>query len=99
MYAAMTERGTPLPAEARPPEPGTDPEIEEWYRRAFWDLSTCRDYTFGVGPIPWTAIDRYSERVGLDDENHDCFVYLIREMDAAYLKWEAAEEKKRNPPK
>jgi len=99
MYEAMIERGQPLPPEARTPEPGTDRDIEEWFFRAFHDLSTCRDYSFGVGPIPWIAIDRYSERAGLDDVNHDCFVYLMREMDSAYLRWEAAEEKRRNPPK
>ena len=99
MYAAMLERGQPLPAEAREPEPGTDREIIEWYMRAFTRLSSCRDYSFGAGPIPWVAVDRYSERHGLDDANHATFEGVIYQMDSAYLAWEAAEAKKRETKK
>ena len=62
MYAVMVERGQPLPSEATEPAPVVDRDIEEWFLRSFHRLSTCRDYSFGVGPIPWDALDRYSRR-------------------------------------
>lgn len=41
----------------------------------------------GVGPIPWTAIDRYAERHGVTDpDDYDEFVELISAMDSAYLE-------------
>ena len=95
MYLVMAERGQPLPPEANEPERTGDPYIEDWYMRAFHRLSSCRDYSFGAGPIPWVAIDRYSDRHGLDEQNHQVFEDVIYQMDSAYLKWEAAEAKKR----
>lgn len=95
MYEAMTERGQQLPPEAQAPEHGLDPVIVEWYMHAFQLLSSCRDYSFGAGPIPWIAVDRYSERHGLNDENQRTFEDMIYGMDGVYLKWEAAEAKKR----
>mgnify|MGYP001545692268 CR=1 FL=1 len=34
---------------------------------AFHDLETCRPIGLVAGLIPWTAIDRWCERHGLDD--------------------------------
>lgn len=99
MYAAMAERGQSLPPEAAEPEPGTDQDITEWYLQAFRLLSTCRDYSFGAGPIPWIAIDRYSERHGLSDENHQVFEYVIYQMDGVYLKREATKAKAKEDKK
>jgi hypothetical protein len=40
----------------------------------------------GVGPIPWTAMDRYAARHAIDDpDDFDEFVELITAMDQAYL--------------
>lgn len=42
-----------------------------------------------VGPIPWTAIDRYAERQALDDILWEDFSYLVRQMDEEFLKHNA----------
>lgn len=39
------------------------------------------------GPIPWDRTELYAARHGLDTENTDLLVHVIREMDAGYLKW------------
>lgn len=33
------------------------------------------------GPIPWTAIREYATWLGLDDEDLERMVFLLREMD------------------
>lgn len=44
----------------------------------------------GLGPVPWSAIDRYAERHGIDDpDEYERFVRLIRTLDAAFLAWHA----------
>lgn len=69
---------------------------DEFYLRAFWDLSTERDMGMGLGPIPWSSIVAYGERAGLDDVDLvDAFVRIIREMDVGWLKWQEAQAKKK----
>lgn len=58
----------------------------EW--SAFLDLSTDRQSGFGVGPIGWTAIDRYAQRYGLAGDEFARFAALMRAMDLAYLDWQ-----------
>lgn len=55
----------------------------EW--EAFGALSTDRPVGFARGAIPWSSIDRYAQRYGLDDDDFGRFQRLIRAMDAAYL--------------
>lgn len=51
----------------------------------------------GVGPIPFTSIDRYAARYGIVAvDDFDAFRELIRAMDDAYLEWSA---KRRDKPK
>ena len=51
-------------------------------RRAFRELQSDRAVTMaGLGPIPFTAIDRYAARYGVRD--FDRFCRLIRAMEAA----------------
>jgi hypothetical protein len=60
----------------------------ELFFTAFGDLTTCRTLGFGtVSGIPWTAIDEYCDRLGLDAELRDDMHFYIREMDDAYLKF------------
>lgn len=79
---------------ANPPEvlPGLEP-----YYQAFLELSTCRSVGFGVGPIPWTAIDAYARRSQLFDEDFDYFHGLIKRLDSAYIKYsdEKADQKRK----
>lgn len=72
----------------------------EW--EAFWELGTDRaPGPNGSGPIPFTAIDRWADRHGIDDaEEFDRFVALIRALDRVLLDhWaerrKAAEDARR----
>lgn len=75
------------------------PQLEvglEWYYEAFGKLTTCRSIGMGAGPIPWTAMNDYGIRYGLDGEEQDDFEYLIGAMDDAYLKHAAAQQEKKS---
>lgn len=53
----------------------------------------------GAGSIPFSAIDRYAARYGIDDlDEFDRFRRMIRAQDRAYLK-DAAERMKTKPDK
>lgn len=73
-------------------EPPTGP-LDWYYTKAFWDLNTTRNYE--MGPIPWNKIIEYADIEGLDQDNTQAFVVIIRTMDAKLLTWEAEEVKKR----
>lgn len=59
---------------------------DELYLEAFWELSSCRNFGMGIGPIPWNFIVMYGERKGLDPGMLNVFVYVIRALDEVYLK-------------
>jgi len=68
---------------------------------AFEKLSTCRQIVMGaVGPIPWSAIDQYAQRMGVADDElaYEDFVAIVQELDEAFIekrhKEIAAERKK-----
>ena len=62
-----------------------------YYVNAFAELSTTRPSSFGVGPIPFTAIAEYVKIYEVED--FDDFLYFIRLMDSAVLKQENKENK------
>ena len=73
----------------------------DFFYIAFLELSTCRDVGMGLGPIPWTAMNAYAERYGLEDDDFAEFTWLLKRLDATYLqqqdekrKAEAAANKK-----
>lgn len=76
---------------------------DDFVLTAFYNLSSCRQFGEGVpGPIPWDKVVQYASRAGLDEENTETLVFIMREMDAAYLKWyerrlAAKTPKKGNP--
>jgi len=46
----------------------------------------------GPGPIPWTAVNEYAKRHGLDDpETFDDLVALVKAQDNAWLKYQAEQ--------
>ncbi len=60
---------------------------------AFSDLSTDRQLGMGLGPIPWTAIERYAARYRIEDpDEFDRFAHLIGVMDRAFLSWHAEQK-------
>lgn len=72
------------------------------FAQAFEDLDTMRPRQLSmagqlVGKIPWDAVDRYAERLGLDDQNTGLFHRMIRAMDAVFLKFERERIKKAAP--
>lgn len=56
-------------------------------RRAFRATSTDRQIGFGgAGPIPFSSLDRYAARYGIEDiDEFDRFIALIWAMDGAFL--------------
>ncbi|HEV7416044.1 MAG TPA: hypothetical protein VGN98_07790 [Tianweitania sediminis] len=77
-------------------EPEELPVQIEQYWRAFWELTTDRPVGMGVGSIPFSAIDRYATRFGIDEAEHfERFAALIRRMDGVYLKWSSEKRSER----
>jgi hypothetical protein len=66
-----------------------------FYLRAFWELSSERQFGHAIGPIPWSKIIFYGERRNLDDAMMEVFEFIVRELDEAYLKWQRDEQQRR----
>lgn len=64
------------------------PKIEgdDVYLAAFWELSTERSYGHYLGPIPWSKIIFYGDRLRLDDTMMAVFTRVVRELDEAFLE-------------
>lgn len=82
----MEQRGEPLPQWylERPKKRRED----VFWLHAFDELSTTRAFGMGPGPIPWTAIREYVDRLG----NHDpdfffVFKACIRALDSEWRDW------------
>lgn len=86
------ERGQALPGWFdEEPELGAG---EEFYLNSFWRLSTERPIGFAAGPIPWSKIQEYGQRAGLDSDMMAVFSDVIQAMDKTYLEWTAEEMKR-----
>lgn len=59
----------------------------QFYYSAFWTLSSDRQTGMGEGRIPWTAVNEYSLRYGLDEYELDHLWLMITAMDGEYLKF------------
>ena len=70
---------------------------DDFYIKAFWDLSSGRPVGFSIGPIPWRDIILYSDRAGLASDVSAAFVVIIRAMDMGYLEWQAKEQERTSP--
>lgn len=85
-------KGAPLPAwYVEEPEVS---DADAFYISSFWELSSCRNFGWVIGPIPWTAIISYAREAGLDSSMRPVFVAVIRELDEKYLAWQREEQKK-----
>ncbi len=87
-------RGQPLPKWFID-RPESTPE-DDFYLKAFWDLSSTRSIGFGVGPIPWDQIVSYADRMGLEPDIAQGFVRIIQALDGTYLIWQEDERKKKS---
>lgn len=59
----------------------------ELYYFAFVDLCGDRQTGWGVGPIPWTAKQRYAEKHGFSEEQTEDLYFFLTEMDRAYIQY------------
>lgn len=65
---------------------------------AFWSLSSDRPTGMSTGPIPFSAVDRFAQRYGIDDlDEFDGFRSIIRAIDAEYLRLKAAPSDEPKP--
>jgi hypothetical protein len=61
---------------------------------AFWELGSDRAIGFAAGPIPFTAIDAYAARYGIDDiDQFDRFRALIRAMECERADYQEERRK------
>lgn len=75
----------------------------DFYLKAFFILSSCRQIGMSESRIPWTAANDYSLRYGLSEADFDALWELISAMDTAYLNHQAKKHDKkeavgRKPP-
>lgn len=80
MYAERISKGLPTPWWDKRPE---IPDSAAWFRAAYSALTTTRPVGMSVGPIPWTAVDRYAERYGIEGDAFERLTVWVRMMDQA----------------
>jgi hypothetical protein len=69
------------------------------YYRAFLDLTSCRTAGYGTeGPIGWKDTVRWAEKYELDEEQEDDLLYLVGQMDNAYLNYKTKKLAAANKP-
>lgn len=89
----MMAEGRPGFWDNQPPLLHSEQEVYD----AFWELGTCRYIGMSMGAIPFTAIDAYSTRHGIDGEEFERFNYLIRRLDRLWIKHQS--EKRETQPR
>lgn len=68
-------------------QPDLSPHLVQVWE-AFHNLTTERQLGAlgGCGPIPWSSIERYARRYGIEElDEFEWFARLIRAVDTAYL--------------
>lgn len=70
----------------------------EFYYTAFLDLTTDRAFGYGEGPIPWSSVERYCDRYGVQGEDREDMHHHMRAMDQAYLEHRGKQSKVESPP-
>ena len=63
------------------------------YIDAFWELSTERDFGYSLGPIPWSKIMLYADRIGLNPTMCDVFLLVMRELESHYNEYTKNKQK------
>lgn len=98
-YAAETlvARGQPVPEWVL-----NEPEAvegDDFYLRAFRNLSTERQVGMSLGPIPHSKVREYGKTAGLDSDTLELFETAIRAMDEFYLSWIREQSSRGKEPK
>lgn len=79
----------------KPEDIAPDVQGFDFYLDAFRELSTCRAGGFGVTPIPFMAIVEYAKIYGIDEDEFQEFLDIIRRMDSEFIKLENESSKKK----
>ncbi len=66
----------------------------EFYWRAFTELSADRDIGMAEGHIPWTAMNQWALRHGIQGDEFERFVSILRIVDTAYMEKRHSQHKK-----
>lgn len=61
---------------------------------AFYDLDSCRPVGWEEGPIPWTAMADYCDRLDIQGDQREDLIYHVRQLDIEYLKYKASKRPK-----
>jgi hypothetical protein len=72
------------------------PEPSSLLWETFWDVGTMRPPAFaGAAPIPIDKLQWYAETLlGYDDEEADAFVWIMRQVDSAFVALIAEQQSK-----
>lgn len=68
---------------------------DDFYLRAFWELSSERHFGHAIGPIPNSKVWEYGYRHGLNRGMIAVLETVIRELDEHWLEWQRTEQKRR----
>lgn len=69
----------------------------EWLWAAFVALGSCRQIGMGLGPIPWTATQRYAEVMRLSTDEAFLLHWVIPVVDAVLLEHQHQKTEKPRP--
>jgi len=83
--------GLPIPSRIEN-APSIAPGLELYYI-GFLELTSSRQMGFGIGPIPWLAVEQYGTTKGLDEEQQEMMHMHIIAMDTVYMKHQAKKQK------
>ena len=89
--------GTPLPDRIQ-----NKPRLFEGLQftlESFFQLDSERHHGNGLQRIPWSSIVAYASHHGMDYEETEEFIYLIRQMDESVLQRMTKEQKAREQRK
>lgn len=81
----MSARGQPLPDTVK-----NAPELTvglELYWFAFQNLVNDRSIGVSVGPISWTTIEDYADRIGVSEDQREALHHHIGKMDVAFIEF------------
>ncbi len=72
-----------------PPKVANAPVLQtglDLYYTAFLDLCSCRSSGFGMGQIPWTAINDYAVAWEFSIEQTEDLLHHAKALDQAYME-------------
>lgn len=69
---------------------------ETFFLDSFWYLHTERNYELAT--IPFSKIDEYGIKKGLDDVIRKCFIDIIMMTDIAFINYTTEDSKKKREP-